>query len=180
MLQWGLGVTLPDELVSSGGRYIWDDHRETPEMLTTLMQFKKERKMAEVAVRFWHSNHETRSANGNIFYGSDGYLVVSGYTKWEIFRGRRPELVESGEAKTEHFENFIKAVRSRKTEDQHGPVETAHHSAALAHLGNIAFKRGKKLNFDRDANRFSKDEKANAMLTKSYRKGFEVPAPDQV
>ena len=72
MLQWGLDVTLPDEIVSSGGRYLWEDHRETPEMLTTLMQFKQERRMAEVAVRFWHSNHETRSANGNIFYGSDG------------------------------------------------------------------------------------------------------------
>lgn len=137
--------------------------------------------MAEVAVRFWHSNHETRSANGNIFYGSDGYLVISGYTKWEIFRGRKPELVDSGEAKTQHYENFIKAVRSRKTADQNGPVESAHHSAALAHLGNIAFMRGgRRLKFDPEASRFRNDEKANAMLTKSYRKGFEVPAPDKV
>ena len=180
MLQWGLDVTLPDEVMSSGGRYIWDDHRETPEMLTTLLQFKQERKMAEVAVRFWHSNHETQSANGNLFYGSEGYMVISGYTKWELYRGRRPELVESGESPTKHYENFIKAVRSRKTEDQHGPVESAHHSAALAHLGNIAFQRDAKLEFDRAAMRFKNDEQANAMLSKSYRKGFEVPAPDKV
>lgn len=180
MLQWGLGVTLPDQVMSTGGRYIWDDHRETPEVLTTLMQFKKERKMAEVAVRFWHSNHETRSANGNIFYGSDGYLVVSGYTKWEIFRGRKPELVEHGEAPTRHYENFIKAVRSRRTEDQNGPVESAHHSAALAHLGNIAFHRGRVLEFDRESNLFSNDKKANASLAKEYREGFVVPPPDKV
>ena len=180
MLQWGLDVTLPDEIVSSGGRYLWEDHRETPEMLTTLMQFKPERKMAEVAVRFWHSNHETRSANGNIFYGSEGHLVVSGYTKWDLYRGRKPELVESGEAPTRHYENFIKAVRSRKTEDQNGPVESAHHSAALAHLGNIAFKRGKKLDFNRETNRFSGDSEANQMLSKTYRTGFEVPPPDSV
>lgn len=136
--------------------------------------------MAEVAVRFWHSNHETRSANGNIFYGSEGYLVVSGYTKWEIFRGRRPELQESGEAPTRHFENFIKAVRSRKTDDQHGTVESAHHSAALAHLGNIAFKRDRKLEFDRGTLRFKDDDRANEMLGKAYRKGFEVPAPEDV
>ena len=180
MLQWGLDVTLPDEIVSSGGRYLWEDHRETPEMLTTLMQFKPERKMAEVAVRFWHSNHETRSANGNIFYGSEGHLVVSGYTRWDLYRGRKPELVESGESPTRHYENFIKAVRSRKTEDQNGPVESAHHSAALAHLGNIAFKRGKKLNFKREKNRFRGDSEANQMLSKTYRTGFEVPPPDQV
>ena len=180
MLQWGLDVTLPDEIVSSGGRYLWEDHRETPEMLTTLMQFKPERKMAEVAVRFWHSNHETRSANGNIFYGSEGHLVVSGYTKWDLYRGRKPELVESGEAPTRHYENFIKAVRSRKAEDQNGPVESAHHSAALAHLGNIAFKRGKKLDFNRETNHFSGDSEANQMLSKTYRTGFEVPPPDSV
>ena len=180
MLQWGLDVTMPDEIVSSGGRYLWEDHRETPEMLTTLMQFKPERKMAEVAVRFWHSNHETRSANGNIFYGSEGHLVVSGYTRWDLYRGRKPELVESGESPTRHYENFIKAVRSRKTEDQNGPVESAHHSAALAHLGNIAFQRGKKLNFKRDKNRFRGDREANEMLSKTYRTGFEVPPPDQV
>lgn len=180
MLQWGLDVTLPDEIVSSGGRYLWEDHRETPEMLTTLMQFKPERKMAEVAVRFWHSNHETRSANGNIFYGSEGHLVVSGYTRWDLYRGRKPELVESGEAPTRHYENFIKAVRSRKTEDQNGPVESAHHSAALAHLGNIAFNRGKKLNFKREKNRFRGDNEANQMLSKTYRTGFEVPPPDKV
>ena len=149
-------------------------------MLTTLMQFKPERKMAEVAVRFWHSNHETRSANGNIFYGSEGHLVVSGYTKWDLYRGRKPELVESGEAPTRHYENFIKAVRSRKTEDQNGPVESAHHSAALAHLGNIAFKRGKKLDFNRETNHFSGDSEANQMLSKTYRTGFEVPPPDSV
>ena len=180
MLQWGLGVTLPDEVASSGGRYIWDDHRETPEMLTTLLQFKKERKMGEVAVRFWHSNHETQSANGNIFYGSDGYLVVSGYTKWEIFRGRKPELVDSGQAPTKHYENFIKAVRSRKTEDQNGPVETAHYSAALAHLGNIAYHRNKSLRFDRKTNTFKNDKKGTEMLGKSYREGFEVPSPENV
>ena len=180
MLQWGLGVTLPTRISSMGGKYLWKDHRETPEALSTTMEFGNENKLAEVSVRFWHSNHETESANGNLFYGSDGYMAISGYTKWEIFRGRNPKLVESGEAPTKHFENFIKAVRSRKTEDQNGPVETAHHAAGLAHLGNIAFQRGKVLDFDPRAERFTNDKQANEMLGKTYRKGFEVPTPDKV
>ncbi len=180
MLQWGLDVKFPDEIVSSGGRYLWDDHRETPELLTTLMQYRQQNKMAEVAVRFWHSNHETSSANGNIFYGADGHLVVSGYNKWEIFSGRNNKLIESGSAPTKHFENFISAVRSHKTEDQNGPVETAHYSAGLAHLGNIAFMRGKILKFDSKTNQFSNDKKASEMLSKPYREGFEVPSPEKV
>ena len=180
MLQWGLGVTFPTQIASMGGKYLWDDHRETPEALSTTMQFGNDNKLAEVSVRFWHSNHETRSANGNLFYGSDGYMAISGYTKWEIFRGRKPELVESGQAPTRHYENFIAAVRSRKTEDQNGPVETAHYAAGLAHLGNIAFQRGKTLDFDPRAQQFTNDDRANKMLGKTYRKGFEVPPPDKV
>ena len=180
MLQWGLGVTFPTQIASMGGKYLWDDHRETPEALSTTMQFGNENKLAEVSVRFWHSNHETRSANGNLFYGSDGYMAISGYTKWEIFRGRKPDLVESGQAPTRHYENFIKAVRSRKAEDQNGPVETAHYAAGLAHLGNIAFQRGKTLAFDPRAQQFTNDERANKMLGKTYRKGFEAPPPDKV
>ncbi len=180
MLQWGLGVTFPTQIASMGGKYLWDDHRETPEALSTTMKFGNENKLAEISVRFWHSNHETRSANGNLFYGSDGYLAISGYTKWEIFRGRKPELVESGEAPTKHYENFIKAVRSRKTEDQNGPVETAHYAAGLAHLGNIAFQRGKTLDFDPRAQQFTNDDPANKMLGKTYREGFAVPPPDKV
>jgi len=179
-LQWGLDVGLPTKITGMGGRYLWNDHRETPELLTTLMEFDGGKKYAEVAVRFWNSNHETESANGNLFYGTEGHLAISGYTKYQFFHGRKNEPGESGSAPTKHFENFIKAVRSRKTSDQNGRVEHAHSSAALAHLGNICHHRGQVLEFDPMAGKFTNDDDANKMLTKTYRKGFEVPAPEKV
>ncbi len=112
------------------------------ELLTTLMEFDGGGKYAEAAVRFWNSSHEAESANGNLFYGSEGHLVIGGYTKYQFFFGRKNEPGTSGEAPTRHYQNFIKAVRSRKTSDQNGPVETAHSGTALAHLGNITYKRG--------------------------------------
>ncbi len=108
------------------------------------------------------------------------YLAISGYTKYQFYMGRKKEPGPSGEAPTKHFENFIKAVRSRKTSDQNGPVETAHLAAGMAHLGNIALMRGGMLEFDPAQNRFTNDEEANKMLGQKYRKGFEVPAPDKV
>jgi len=106
--------------------------------------------------------------------------VIKGYERYEIYYGRKNEPGPSAEAPTRHYENFIKAVRSRKTEDQNGPVETAHYAAALAHVGNIAFRRGRILEFDPEAERFTNDEEANKMLKDEYREGFEVPAPDKV
>jgi predicted dehydrogenase len=180
MLQWGLDVGMPTKLTSMGGKFLWNDYRETPELLTTLMEFEGGKKFGEVAVRFWNSNHETEEANGNLFYGSEGHLVISGYTKYQFFFGRKNEPGPSGEAPTEHFENFITAVRSRKTSDQNGPVETAHSAAALAHLGNITFQRGKVLEFDPVAEKFTNDETATKMLGQDYRPGFEVPPPSKV
>jgi hypothetical protein len=144
------------------------------------MEFDGGKKYAEVAVRFWISNSETEDANGNLFYGSEGYLAISGYTKYQFFMGRKKEPGPSGEAPTRHYENFIKAVRSRKTTDQNGPVETAHYAAGMAHLGNIALMRGNMLEFDPAKNRFTNDEEANKMLGQQYRKGFEVPPPNKV
>ncbi len=121
-----------------------------------------------------------QGANGNLFYGSEGYLAISGYTKYQFFFGRRNEAGPSGEAPTRHYENFIKAVRSRKTEDQNGPVEQAHHAAGMAHLGAIAMRRNNILEFDPKKERFTNDDLANEMLGQQYRKGFEVPTPDKV
>lgn len=179
-LQWGLGVGQPTKITSLGGKYLWNDHRETPELLTTLMEFDGGKKFGEVAVRFWCSNVETEGKNSNLFYGKDGYLAISGYTDYQFFFGKNNEPGPKGKAPTRHFENFIKAVRSRKTSDQNGPVETAHEAASMAHLGNIAFHRGKVLDFDPQTNKFTNDSEANKMLGKQYRKGFEVPAPDKV
>ena len=180
MMQWGLDVKMPTKLASMGGKYLWDDHRETPELLTTLMEFDGGKKFGEVAVRFWNSNHETESANGNLFYGSEGHLVISGYEQFAFYHGRKNEPGKTGKSPTMHFENFIKAVRSRRTEDQHGPVETAHYAAGMAHLGNITHMRDKVLEFDPLKERFTNDEEANRMLGQEYRKGFEVPAPNKV
>jgi hypothetical protein len=86
----------------------------------------------------------------------------------------------SRQSATRHFENFIDAVRSRKVEDLNGPVETAHYSCALAHVANVAFRTGGTLNFDPATERFTGNEKANSLLTDTYRKGFVVPPPEKV
>jgi len=44
-----------------------------------------------------------------------------------------------------HFANFIKAVRSRKNSDLHGPILEGHVSSALCHTGNISYRLGQKL-----------------------------------
>ncbi len=90
-------------------------------------------------------------------------------------RASRARRTSDGDPVGKHFANFIEAVRSRDPKILHGPVETAHTSSGLAHLGNIAYRLGRKLKFDPATEKFVGDTEADAMLTRHYRAPFVVP-----
>ncbi len=175
MCLWGLGVELPEKITAMGGKFLWDDAKETPEVLSTSFLYPGQKKMIEFEVRPWCTNLEGGTGVGNIFYGSEGYMVIHGYGKYETFMGQKREPGPSGEESGNHYANFIEAVRSRDKSILNGPVETAHFSSALAHLGNISYRLGRVLEFDPETERFIRDDEANALLTRDYRKPFVVP-----
>ena len=178
LCQWGLDVQLPSQVVGMGGKFLWDDDKETPEVLTTCYSYPDQKKMIQFEVRHWCTNTEEGATVGNIFYGSEGILVVQGYGTYNIYLGRNrepgPSRSEGGEL-DRHFANFIEAVRARDHSLLNGPVETAHYSSGLAHLGNIAFRLGRQLEFDPRTERFVGDEDANQMLGRDYRSPYVVP-----
>ena len=178
MCQWGLDVQLPSQIVALGGKFLWDDDKQTPEVLSSSYFFPEQNKMIEFEVRPWCTNAEDGATVGNIFYGSEGYLVVKNYGAYETYLGEKREPGPKNSASGEldlHFANFIEAVRTRNKNLLHGPVETAHCSAGLAHLGNIAFRLGRQLEFDPKTERFKNDAEADAMLTRKYRAPYVVP-----
>jgi hypothetical protein len=154
---------------------LWDDDKETPEVQTSLYHYPDEKKMIQFEVRHWCTNDEHGASVGNIFYGSEGYMVVYNYDRYAVFLGQKKEPGPARRAGGDHFANFLKAVLSRKTEDQNGPVETAHTSSALAHLGNISYRLGRQLTFDAQSETFVGDAEANAMLRRNYRAPYVVP-----
>ena len=178
MCLWGLGLeTLPSQIVAMGGKFLWDDDKETPEVLSSSYLFPEQKMMIEFEVRPWATNPEGGTSVGNIFYGSEGYLVIKGYNSFEAYdKGNKLIKKNSdGDPVGKHFANFIEGVRNRSTKNLHGPVETAHTSSALAHLGNISYRLGRRLKFDPSTESFVGDSEADAMLTREYRKPYVVP-----
>jgi len=176
MCMWGLGIdSFPEKITSLGGKFTFDDDKETPEVQTSLYHYPKEKKMIQFEVRHWMTNDEGGASVGNIFYGTDGYLVVKGYDTFETYLGQKKEKGPARKAGGDHYQNFIKAVYSRKTSDQNGPVETAHLSSGLAHLGNISYRLGRQLTFDSAKEKFVGDTEADKMLKRNYRKPYVVP-----
>ena len=97
MCLWGLGdegagIGLPTDISSMGGKFLWDDAKETPELLTSAFGYPEQTKMIEFEVRFWDTNQEANVSVGNIFYGSEGYMTINGYSGFKTFKGssRKP------------------------------------------------------------------------------------------
>ena len=185
--RWFLGVKYPSKISAMGGHYMFDDDQETPNTMVVTYDFKEggRNRLMVFEVRHWMTNHEAgigesrnnRGGNtvGNVFYGSKGYMAVDGYGKYYTFLGKN---AEPGPARSEggnNWANFIQALRTRKHEDLNAPIEEGAISCTLMHLGNIAYRLGRTLNFDSEKMQFIGDAEANRMLTRQYRKPFVVP-----
>jgi len=189
LCMWGLDVGLPTKITSMGGKFLWDDCKEVPEVLTSVYHYPEEDKIIQFEVRPWCTNTEEGVTVGNIFYGDKGILVVDGYDKYKTYLGQNREPGKSGDDGGEsgtgmargaggtdaHFANFIEAVRKHDKTILNGPVETAHLSSALAHLGNIAYRLGRVLTFNPHSEKFVNDPVADKMLTRNYRSEYVVP-----
>ena len=53
-------------------------------------------------------------------------------------------------------------------------LEDGHLSSALPHLANISYRVGRSLDFRPATETFSGDKEADQLLTRKYRKAFEV------
>jgi predicted dehydrogenase len=74
-----------------------------------------------------------------------------------------------------HIQNWLECIKSRGK-----PVadaEIGHRSITVAHLGNIARRLGRRLQWDPVKELFAGDEEANRHLERPRRKGYELPDP---
>ena len=72
----------------------------------------------------------------------------------------------------DHARNFIDCVLSRN--EPVAPIETAHRSITIGHLGNIAMRLGRDLKWDPDTERFVDDEQAGRMAARAMRSPWRV------
>jgi len=173
--RWGLNKGLPIKVNGVGGRFGYKDQGETPNTQVTTFEYDDGVQLV-FEVRGRWTNDESGVRVGNLFYGSDGYMVIDG-SSYRIFRGdkKEPEPSQGALEGDVHIANFLKAVRSRKREDLTADVFEGHLSSALCHMGNVSYRLGRKLIFDPKTERFVNDDEANTYLTRVYREPFVVP-----
>ena len=72
-----------------------------------------------------------------------------------------------------HIRNFLDCVRSRKQPNV--DVETGQRATTVPHLGNIAYRTGRKIRWDAEKEQIIDDPEASNLLTRTYRAPYVLP-----
>ena len=75
---------------------------------------------------------------------------------------------------TPHYRNFVDALRAGDPKILTCDILEGHLSSTLPHLANISYRVGRSLTFDGKTEQFG-DKDADKLLSREYRKGFEIP-----
>jgi len=181
MATWGLGIdTLPLQITARGGRMMLEQHAsEYPDNMNVTFEYPDGRLLIYENYPFTAYGLHGFD-NGNVFYGTEGYMVFSRRGAFSVFLGPKgkPGPTEGKELRgqtgyPEHMANFLDAVRRRSSTN--ASPEIAHRSCALVHLGEIAFLTRGRLEFDAEAEQFIDCDEANQLLTKEYRAPYGLP-----
>jgi predicted dehydrogenase len=151
--RWGLNKgTMPNSVFSFGGRFGYLDDGETANTQLCLFDYGAEKMIFEV--RGLKTGRYKGVGVGNIWVGSEGYVACPNYSGGIAYDKSGKEIARFGWGKDSrgkegfigsdqhHFDNFVKAVRSRKHEDLTSDVYDGHLSASLCHLANISYRLG--------------------------------------
>jgi len=166
--QWGMGTekTGPVEIKNAKGEFARDGLYNTARSFYFECIYKN-------GVKLIVSN---KVRGGVTFEGNEGWVWAD--------RGRHDanpkSLLESVIKPDEihlyqsdnHAGNFIDCVISRN--EPVAPIETAHRSITIGHLGNIAMRLERDLRWDPDAERFIDDDQADRMLSRTMRSPWRV------
>ena len=175
--RWGLGVeTHPSTIVALGGKYFFNDDQEFPDTQQVTFEYAGDgkpgsRRMFVYEQRLWSSNYPHNVDSGVEFYGTKGQLFLSRRGKAQLLgeRNARQEIdfkLKEQDAES-HVANFVDAIRN--DHPANADAETAHLTATLCHLGNIATRLGRSLKFDPATERITNDEEANQLVSREYR-----------
>lgn len=168
--QWGMGTELTGPVAIRNGQAQW-----------------AKEKIWNTAVDYYFEAHyasgvkmivSSRVRSGVTFQGSDGSVWVNRgaieATPQSLLDWQPKESDIHLYRSDNHARNFIDCVLSRR--EPVAPIEQAHRSISIAHLGNISLRLGRDLRWDPAREQIIGDDAANRMLSRPMRKPWSISA----
>lgn len=168
--QWALGADESGPVkVKGSGKF----HENGPHDVAA--EFEVHYEYANGVQMVCHSNvieaGGQQEGNGVLFTGTDGWIFV----KRGDIRASDPELLKTQFSEADvrlyeshdHHNNWLDCIQSR--ERPICDVEIGHRSVTVCHLGNIAIRLGRELQWDPEKEQFVGDDQANQLTSKPRR-----------
>jgi predicted dehydrogenase len=186
---WIMGATAPVSVMASGGKIAYpDDASETPDTLQAVFEYPGFNMLWEHAVGIDLGPYKL--SEGIAFIGDNGTLIVHRggfevvpereFVGWgkqgpQKMEPIAPEYPPSGVSYVDlHTRNFVAAVKADDASLLNTPIESGSLAAINAHMGNIAYKTGRKIFWDDDKAGFRDDDKANGLIRARYANGWAL------
>jgi predicted dehydrogenase len=181
--RWGLGVdTHPNKISALGGKFYFDDDGEFPDTQQVTFEYSGDgkpgdRRLLIYEQRLWTTNYPHHCDSGAEFYGTKGQMFLSRRGKIEVLGDRNAAMeiavTRGPQDDVAHVANFCDAIRGGGK--LNADALTGHLSTSLCHLGNIATRLGRSLNFDPAAEQIVDDNEGNLLCRRAYREHWGTP-----
>ncbi|MGB0742923.1 MAG: Gfo/Idh/MocA family protein [Opitutales bacterium] len=150
-----LGINqMPESVVSAGGRFLWDDAADAPNMLFSAMEYKGMPLTVEIRNLSRAKGSKALPVymdrrDGNVIMCEKGLIKLArGGGKAYTPDGKKAIKNYSGNAGRGHQQNFIDAVRANDQNMLAAPIKGCHISSGICHLSNVSYKMGQQSSKD--------------------------------
>jgi predicted dehydrogenase len=173
---WAMNLEAPRSVAAIGGRFFVNDETETPDTLEALLEYPN--LLLTFSFRptplpgFEHMGHI-----GCLFEGTEASLVTN-YTAHEVWVGGKkavdfprpgPTIPDS----PGHSREFLDAIKTRNL-DTTCNVRYGHRVTKPGLLSNIAFRTGRRLQWNDEKERIVDDSDASRYLRRRFRKDYKL------
>ena len=183
---YAMQARAPKSVMASGGKLAYpNDASETPDTLQAVFEYENFNMLWEHATGIDNGNYGR--TEGIAFIGNNGTLVLNrgGYeliVESERVDGQQKALMDQippekpeGSYLDMHTKNFAESIKANDPGLAKCPPSSGSVAAINAHMGNVAFKTGRKVYWDNEKQNFGSDEEANGLIGAKYHNGWELP-----
>ena len=183
---YGMKATDPVSVMASGGKFGYPDQdTETPDTLQTVFEYDDFTMLWEHANGIDGGNYGRDE--GIAFIGNRGTLVID-RGGWEViseFDHRNtkkpyfdhiPKIEATERALDNHTTNFLSAIRNNTPKSLKCDLYSGSIACINSHMGNIAFKTGEKLYWNKTNQSFDSNVEANKLIKSNYHNGWSLPS----
>lgn len=185
---FAMNARAPKSVMASGGKLAYpDDASETPDTLQAVFEYDNFNMLWEHATGIDGGNYGR--TEGIAFIGNKGTLVLN-RGGWELIPEKEyneememwmykmeayPIHNRQGSYLDNHTRNFVEAMKNNDASMLKCGIETGSVAAINAHMGNVAYKTGRKVYWDQSTQLFKNDKEANALIKANYHNGWKLP-----